>query len=93
VDLLPILYALLAAVTGIGGGDRVAVAAPAAISASSVSGCPTEEARIAAVASALAAHRPAVELSRLADSLGAPVWTTVSAALISTISTFAHRRE
>lgn len=93
MDLLPILYALLAAVTGIGGGDRVAVAVPAAISASAVSGCPTEEARIAAVASALAAHRPVVASPRLVETLAAPGWTTIAPALISTIATFAHRRE
>jgi hypothetical protein len=93
VDLLPFLYALLAAVTGIGGGDRVAVSTPVAISATAVSGCPTQEARVAAVASALTAHRPQRTAHRLVDSLLAPAWTNIAPALISTIATFAHRRE
>ena len=55
MELLTILYAVLAAVTGIGGGDRVALVERAAMAAPADAGCAVE----IGVAHIVKAHRVA----------------------------------
>lgn len=55
MELLTIFYAVLAAVTGIGGGDRVALVERAAMAAPADAGCAIE----IGVAHAVKAHRVA----------------------------------
>lgn len=61
MELLTILYALLAAVTGIGGGERVALVERAAMAAPASAGCTAEIATVHAVRAQRAAHRPLSE--------------------------------
>ena len=58
MELLTILYAVLAAVTGIGGGDRVALVERAAMAAPADAGCAIEIGVVHAVKAHRVAQRP-----------------------------------
>ena len=91
VELLTILYALLAAVTGIAGGDRALVAQQASVMVASAP-CAELDRRFAVVAP-VATQRPLAAVARvwLGDSITAP--QPAAPMIAFNIAGFANRRE
>ena len=90
MELLPFLYALLAAFTGVSTGDRMAYAERTPVAACA-SGVRQEQVQSAAVARALV--RPIAALPRLIDVLLAPVIQAVDLSIIFRIAGFSVRRQ
>jgi hypothetical protein len=93
LELLTILYALLAAVTGIGGGERVVLVDRAAMAAPASAGCPAEIATVRAVQAQRAAHRPfsAAHIVTLLPEARAALRIAVPS--LFDLASFANRRE
>ena len=93
MELLTILYAVLAAVTGIGGGDRVALVERAAMAASVDAGCAVE----IGVAHAVKAHRVAQKPQPLGRIVAVVREQRVVAVpqvpAVFDVASFANRRE
>ncbi len=93
MELLTILYALLAAVTGIGGGDRVVMVDRAAVAAPASVGCAAEIAVVRAVQAGRAAHRlqAAARIMSMVREPRAIVALAVPS--LFDLASFANRRE
>lgn len=93
MELLTILYALLAAVTGIGGSDRVALVERAAMAAPADAGCTVE----IGVAHAVEAHRVAQKpqpLGRIVTAIREMRAVALPQTLaLFDVASFANRRE
>lgn len=92
MELLPILYALLAAITGIHADDRSSTRAERPVAAITVAPCAGEEARFAAVAQILA-ERPSATVPALTALAKMPPLPRISAAGLFAVAGFAVRRE
>lgn len=93
MELLTILYALLAAVTGIGGGDRVALVERAAMAAPASAGCAAEIATVHAVRAHRAAHRPLSEAHIVALLPEPRAALRLAVPSLFDLASFANRRE
>ena len=92
MELLPILYALLAAITGIHADDRSTARADRPVAAASAAPCAMEEARFVAVARAIS-ERPVAKTPKLAASLTIRPLGQLMADRLFDIASFAVRRE
>ncbi|MFM6854831.1 MAG: hypothetical protein ACKOUM_12200 [Sphingopyxis sp.] len=94
MDFLPILYALLAAITGVNAGDRATMAVRAPVESSAISHCAVWDQRAAALAARVGVARysaqpvPPLRLVRHTAPMVA-----VAAQRIFTIAGFAVRRQ
>ncbi len=93
MELLTILYALLAAVTGIGGGDRVAMVDRAAVAAPASVGCAAEIAVVRAVRAERAAHRPQAAARIVAMVREPRAIVALAVPSLFDLASFANRRE
>lgn len=93
MELLTILYALLAAVTGIGGGERVALVERAAMAAPASAGCASDIGIVRTVQAQRAAHRP-LAMARIVTLLPEPRSATrLAVPSLFDLASFANRRE
>lgn len=93
MELLTILYALLAAVTGIGGGERVALVERAAMAAPASTGCASSIGVVRAVRAQHQAHRPQGPARILSRVREARPLLRVSIPALFDLASFANRRE
>ena len=93
MELLPLLYALLAAITGFAGADRVGVAAPVRVEASATALLAVVEAR-AVVAARTLTQRPLAAIPAVYSPLQASARIAPGAPLaLIDLAGFANRRE
>ena len=92
LELLPILYALLAAITGIHADDRSSARAERPVAAIAAAPCAAEEARFAAVARIIA-PRPAVSMPALSALAKVRPLARIAPARLFAVAGFAVRRE
>ena len=93
LEILPLLYALLAAITGINAGDRAVVAVRAPVEASASTPCAAQELGDFAAVQALVT-KPATPIEhRIVRVETAPALQNVAKQVLFAIATFATRLE
>lgn len=93
MEILPLLYALLAAITGINAGDRAAVAMRAPVEASAAAPCAAQELGDFAAVQALVAKPVTPIEHRIVRNDAAPMMQKVAKQAIFALATFATRLE
>ncbi|QJQ33023.1 hypothetical protein GV829_11705 [Sphingomonas lacunae] len=89
MEILPFFYALLAVLTGVSAGDRVALAERAPVAA-----CAAQESQACTVVqtSSVPASRPVAGLPLMRLLLDVPHWTAIDTGRIFRVAGFAVRR-